>query len=174
MGCVRSCARATCTTPPKSSCYISKSTGPIVFKFGMHVEAYRLSDLQWSKVGASARAHVSRVQTPQKSLCYISATTQRIVLKFGTYTVTHQLRGLRQPKRGASARAHVSRAQPPPPQIPLLHLDNHTADCAEIWYARRDPSAYGFALVKGEMHPHVRTCHVHNPSQSHCHISTST
>ena len=61
-----------------------------------------------------------------------------------------------------------------PLKIPLSYLDNHTADCAEIWHAPRDPSANGFVLVKGGMYLHARTCHVLNPSQSHCYISTST
>ena len=49
------------------------------------------------------------------------------------------------------------------PETPLLYLDNHSQDRARIWYVHRDPSPNGFALVKCGMHPHVRTCHVHNP-----------
>ena len=48
-------------------------------------------------------------------------------------------------------------------EIPLLYLDNHSANRAQIWYIHSDPSTKGCALAKSWTHPHVRTCHVHNP-----------
>ena len=60
------------------------------------------------------------------------------------------------------------------PEIPLLYLDNHSADGAQMWYVRIDQSTKGCSLAKSVMHPHVRTCHVHNLSKCHCYISTAT
>ena len=60
------------------------------------------------------------------------------------------------------------------PEIPLLYLDNHSANRAQIWYVHSDPSTKGCALAKKGVHLHVRTCHVHIPPKSLCHISTTT
>ena len=73
-------------------------------------------------------------------------------------------------KWGASARATCTNA----PEMPLLYLDNHSADRAQVWYAHRDPLTKGCTLAKSGVCPHVRTCHVHNPQKSICYVSTTT
>ena len=127
VGCVRTCARATCTNPPKSSCYISKNTGPIVLKFGTHVDS------------------------PAKRCAIVKSGCIR-----------------------KCARATCSNT----PEIPLLYLGNHSANLAQIWYAYSDPSTKGVCASQKGVHPHVRTCHVHNPppkrKKSLCNISTTT
>ena len=71
---------------------------------------------------------------------------------------------------GASARGTCTNT----PEIPLLYVDNHSANRAQIWYVHSDPSTKGCALAKGGMYPLVRRCHVHNPPKSLCYISTTT
>ena len=40
----------------------------------------------------------------------------------------------------------------------LLLLGNSWADCVEIWHALGDPLVTAYAVVKGGVSQHVRTC----------------
>ena len=49
---------------------------------------------------------------------------------------------------------HVRSADVPP----FPHLGNGWTDCADIWFVVRDPLAWCFTKVNGEVQVHVRTC----------------
>ena len=76
--------------------------------------------LEW---GTSARAQVQICP-----LFRISETDGRIALKFHVLLENRLARRFQRSRVGTAARAH-----------PFSYLENGWTDCAEIWYAVRDP-----------------------------------